>query len=288
MSLPEFKTKAEKFAWLIANKAKLIQAKKATTKHADAQTFARTTTKAAPLSVLPEDTDSVLHRTIVGNAYNWKDSHKDVHFAGIFTKSIKENGEKVLHLHDHIHQLSAEIGDNQRVYEKEMSWTDLGVAKTGNTTVLLMDTAVQKAYNPAIFQKYGAGRIQQHSVGMQYQTIFLAVNDPEYKEEFAAWSKYRPKVANGESADDDGYFWAVTVAKVFEISAVIKGSNEITPTLGRKSLSEAVAEADEETQKKIKTILDTVPGTPHTTPEPPKGTPDKRSELYKHILKQQG
>jgi hypothetical protein len=38
-------------------------------------------------------------------------------------------------------------------------------------------------------------------------------------------------IANGEVADKKGFFWAVKEAKLIEISAVISGSNELTPTL---------------------------------------------------------
>jgi hypothetical protein len=37
-------------------------------------------------------------------------------------------------------------------------------------------------------------------------------------------------IANKSAADEKGYFWAVTEAKLIEISAVVIGSNRITPT----------------------------------------------------------
>jgi len=38
-------------------------------------------------------------------------------------------------------------------------------------------------------------------------------------------------VINQEEAKEQGYFWAVTEAKLVEGSAVVKGSNSYTPTL---------------------------------------------------------
>ena len=35
-----------------------------------------------------------IKRMIIGNTYNWMDSHDDVHMKGIFTKSIQENKNK--------------------------------------------------------------------------------------------------------------------------------------------------------------------------------------------------
>jgi hypothetical protein len=59
----------------------------------------------------------------------------------------------------------------------------------------------------------------------------FCINDEDYKEEFANWQKYYPDVANKDVADADGYFFAVTEARVIEGSAVVIGSNTATPTL---------------------------------------------------------
>jgi hypothetical protein len=105
-----------------------------------------------------------------------------------------------------------------------------------------MDTRIEKARNENIFLDYKNGDINQHSVGMQYVKLELAVNDPEEKEEFAAWERYKGEVINIEKAEEQGYFWAVTEAKLIEISCVIKGSNELTPTLDNKSIETVASE----------------------------------------------
>jgi len=175
------------------------------------------------------------------------DSHDDVHFKGIFSKSIKENGTKVLHLHDHVHELAAKVGTPLEVYEKEVSWADVGLKTGGTTTALLMDTRIEKERNPNIFKDYLNGSINQHSVGMQYVKIDLAVNDPEEEEEYATWNKYKDEVINIEKAEEQGFFWAVTEAKLIEISCVIAGSNELTPTLEPKTYDfEALNELSEQ------------------------------------------
>jgi len=91
------------------------------------------------------------------------------------------------------------------------------------------------------------GSINQHSVGMQYVKIDLAVNDPEEEEEYATWNKYKDEVINLEKAEEQGFFWAVTEAKLIEISCVIAGSNELTPTLETKTYDfEALNELSEQ------------------------------------------
>ena len=73
---------------------------------------------------------------------------------------------------------------------------------------------------------------------MRYVKLALAVNDKDYKEEFAVWEKYIDRIANKEETEATGYFWAVTEAKVIEGSAVLKGSNYMTPTLSVNEKSE--------------------------------------------------
>ena len=54
------------------------------------------------------------------------------------------------------------------------------------------------------------------------------------------------KLGNPEQAEEKGYFWLVREAKLIEISAVLLGSNELTPTL-----NEIKVEAVENTSEKV-------------------------------------
>lgn len=174
------------------------------------------------------DTDEVIYRTVVGNSYNWMDSHDDVHLNGLFAQSIKDRNGRIYHRHDHINQLTAKVGKFSKVYEQVVNWTDLGINKAGQTMALLGDSAIKRAYNQLIFDSYRDGEIDQHSVGMQYSKIFLAVNDKSEKDEFEIWNKYFPLIGNPQKALDKGFFWAVKEAKLIEISCVTEGSNELT------------------------------------------------------------
>ena len=94
-----------------------------------------------------------------------------------------------------------------------------------------------------MFDLYKKGRVNQHSVVMRYVKMFLCINksEPMYSQEKENWDKYYPQVANKEVADEKGYFWAVTEAKIVEGSAVVKGSNFATPTL-EIDIKEAVSD----------------------------------------------
>lgn len=230
LTIPEFKEQKDLIAYLIANKTELIDLKKSAIKNfvpcgglvADSGLVSKAFTSDMV------DTDETIYRTIVGNTYNWMDSHDDVHLNNLFGQSIKDKNGRIYHRHDHVPMLTAKVGKFSKVYEQVVNWTDVGVNKVGQTMALLADSAIRKSYNPLIFESYKDGEIDQHSVGMQYVKIFLAVNNKENKEEFDAWNKYFPLLGNPEKALEKGYFWVVKEAKLIEISCVTDGSNELT------------------------------------------------------------
>ena len=96
-------------------------------------------------------------------------------------------------------------------------------------------------------------KIDQHSVGMRYIKVELAVNNEEYEDEYKNWSQYYGSIANKERADEVGYFWIVKEAALIEISAVLMGSNPITGTLQpEKSIVESKEEVADALHKSIK------------------------------------
>ncbi len=213
--------------------------KKSVLKYADNTTlmpleFKDATTKAR----YPYENDEekgVLKRTIVLNTYNWLDSHGDVHLTGTFGKSISERGNKIPHLHDHVFQLDARVGKPSAFYEKEISWRELGASKTGMTNALFMESEIRRSYNEKVYIDYLNNEIDQHSVAMRYVKVDLAINDPdEYPKEYAVWEKVIGLLGNRKQAEEQGFFWAVSEAALIEGSAVLLGSNELTPTLGGK------------------------------------------------------
>lgn len=251
------KSQSEQIEYLVKNKVDLIDLKKSAIKFTDevgGEVHKKLVVlKAADTST---DTDSEITRTIVGNTYNWMDSHDDVHLNGLFGVSIQQKGDRVRHFHDHINQLSARVGVPKRVYEEQIKWSDLGVNRMGETMSLMMDSRIKRAMNAMIFEDYKDGNIDQHSVGMRYIKIDLAVNNPENKEEYAVWNKVFPMIGNPERALEKGYFWAVKEAALIEISCVLEGSNELTPTMNPELSSSEKTDPASASQERIKTLLD--------------------------------
>jgi hypothetical protein len=234
MNIPQGIKGKELYDYLVTNKELIIQEKKVTKTKSEAfdlNLFAQKTVKALNSNYTDDVDSGVIKRDIIANTYNWMDSHYDVHVGNTFKKSIKENQNKIFHLHDHEYKMTAKVGEPEKFEEKEVAWGDIGVNKQGNTTVLMLTSNIMKDYNPFMFSQYLTGKVDQHSVGMMYVKIDLALNDPDYKEEYATWEKYFPMLGNPEKAEQVGFFWAVKEAKLIETSAVLAGSNELTPTV---------------------------------------------------------
>ena len=227
---------------VIKNKAELIEMKKSTIKNCDPITGSPSVNKSSV--VKNENTEFtsgavILKKTIVGNTYNWMDSHEDVHIKGCFVKSIKERGpngtNKIFHLHDHLYEITAKVGSPTSIYEQDVAWKDLGVDANGTTTALMMDTDVKKEYNERMFKAYGNNEVDNHSVGMQYVKIELAADSDEDEDAKKLWDEVYPTLGNKDEAAAKGYFFVVKEARLKEISGVLLGSNTVTPTMPNKA-----------------------------------------------------
>ena len=147
-------------------------------------------------------------------------------------RSLSEN-KNIIFLQEHQMKFDKIIADGKNLKAKVQTFTfkELGFNLDGQTQALIFDARINKSRNEYMFEQYNQGFVKQHSVGMQYVKLALALNDEQYPAEKAIWDKYISEVANSQTAEDKGYFWAVTEAKVIEGSAVPLGSNSFTPTI---------------------------------------------------------
>lgn len=238
----------ELFAHLRANKTNLIAEKKSAIKFTDvivanvvpvAREFKTSATKDATTSGAEEVVEEAgkLNVTVVCNTAWFCDSHMDVLTDKAYDESIATRGTSIPHIADHNQSSVAHVGDVTKVYTRELQLSQLGLAQKGTTTALLMDTTIREDYNSDVFKFYKNGKINQHSIGMRYGELKLAINSSheDDKEEKAVWEEYYPKIVNKELVDAKGYFWAVPKADIMENSCVLFGSNSLTPTLSMKS-----------------------------------------------------
>jgi len=234
----EFESKEELFRELVANKKQLISLKKSVTKEADAVSYGyveniskNNVNKAIASADLPDTLDV----KVVINTTNFLDSHGDVHVNGIWNKSISDN-KTFLHLQEHERDFDKVISDNAKGYVQSMTWKQLGLPYEGKTEALIFESTIDRLRNGFMLKQYANGWVKNHSVGMRYVNLELAINtEAEYDKEYKdLWDEYYPVIANKEVADERGYFWVVKEAKIVEGSAVVMGSNSATPTLEMK------------------------------------------------------
>lgn len=231
----------ELFAFLKANQSELVAQKKSMIKRTDPVSSSPflldirgdKAVKVAPADV-PEDATKVRVK-VVANTALWMDSQYDVLIPDCWKNSIRTRKDMIPHLHDHCHEIGAEVGDVVDIYSQDISLTDLGLSKSGKTQCLIFETDIMKSYNQVVFDKYKNGKVKQHSIGLQYIKMSLAINDEDSEKEYTFWEKYIKQIINREHAEDKGFFWVIEEIKLLENSAVLFGSNELTPTLDVKA-----------------------------------------------------
>jgi len=240
----EFATKKELFKFLSENRDKLIAQKKAVKKEADCPVMVAPVLvhngKISAHNILKDGSETVsvtlkdsLKVVCIINTTNFLDSHNDLHLPGMWNKSLQDN-KMIMHVQEHDMQEFEKIiadGSELKAYTKRFKWSELGYSYSGETEALVFESTILKKRNEFMLNQYANGWVRNHSVGMYYVKMDFAINDEDYPNEYEAWKKYYPMIANPEVADERGYFWYILEAKCVEGSAVPLGSNICTPTL---------------------------------------------------------
>lgn len=244
--IPTDVSQKELFKFLKDNKTALINQKKSMIKTTDpvgsypefftinnTEVGGITKSVKAEIAQIPQDATSVFAK-MVCNACNWCDSMMDVLLDNSSKRTIQQRKGMIPHLKNHEHKLESEIGDVQDIYLEQIGLKTLGLKESGSTQCIIMESLVQKSYDERVFNKYKSGKVMQHSIGLNYIEIYLAINSPDdeyWEPEYKIWKKYHDLVINQDVIEEYGFFWAVKEIKLLENSGVLFGSNELTPTL---------------------------------------------------------
>ncbi len=240
----KFNTQDELFAHLKANKSTLIAQKKSATKYADAVTYCDRSIsfqrdgivdKSEAVTTMPDN--GVITVVSVINTTNILDSHDDVHISGIWKKTLQETKRHYL-IKEHKFDFDHVISDQVEASTRNIKWSTLGFPEwDGQTQALVFQSQILPTDKTGMYDRYKSGQVPNHSVGMRYVKLELAINSTveDFADEKAVWDKYIDQVVNADAARDLGYFWAVTEAKIIEGSAVLRGSNIATPTMSVKT-----------------------------------------------------
>lgn len=262
----QFATKEDLFKSLSENKELLRAQKKLQIKETDsiAYSFAvNEKNEALKADEVNPSEINTLKIKIVINSCNLFDSHLDVSIEDSWNRTVK-NAKRVLLLEAHKAQFDKIISDEIELAIENISWKALGFEYEGKTQCLVFYATLRKDRNPFMFEQYAKGYVKEHSAGLRYMQVDIAINsEAEWnKEEKEVWDKYYPKIANKEDVDQYGYFWAVIEQQIREGSAVVFGSNFATPTLSVEPVSDTStkqetdpAEATPPTEQRIITNL---------------------------------
>lgn len=246
ITLPTHLTGKALQEYLVKNQTELIQKKKSLPIKSDVFTCSPevileskgdTGIKGAGFSGdTPPDTFRV---KVVANTALWCDSGMDVLTEGCYEESVNAKGNRLPHIKNHAwDDCTSHVGDVVAVYTQKKYLKDLGlVDRSGRTTVLMWETNIRKDYDERVHKFYANGKIDQHSIGLQYLEIFLAVNNKDWTKEYEVWKKWIDKVINKEVPTEKGYFWLVSKIRLIENSCVLFGMNELTPTTSITELS---------------------------------------------------
>lgn len=193
------------------------------------------------------------------NTTNYLDSHRDVHFDGIWNKSAREQNGKLFYVADHTTNIDNIIAwpEDVNVMVKSVPWSFVGKSYSGNTEALMYEIAKNKIVHDKAKRIIEEKRPVQNSVRMMYVKIHLGMNseleeDKKYKEYYD--SKIS-KIANFEDVEELGYFWGIEEAKIVtEGSMVIRGSNDATP-IRQKNIEPVITTQKRAANKALMTEL---------------------------------
>lgn len=253
------------YKFLRDNRKGLIDQKKSMMKYTDAVSFSpyfidskgklNQIDKAAGNAPVIADSGSLLVK-VVANTSLFLDSDMDVLLRDNAKKSIKERGKLIKHLKNHGRTLDDQVGDVKSIYYQDISLKDLGWPGNGNAQALVFETLIQKAYDLSTYNKYRSGMIDQHSIGLNYVSLDIAFKDEEDEKEMDFWNKYYPLIINPQMADERGYFYVVPEIKLIENSAVLFGSNQLTPTLEVEAGTDPEPSDDTQNQPSKRKLID--------------------------------
>jgi len=250
----KFETKEEFHSHVIKNIDEIIRTKKASVyesigKNALLSSFIDYVGKTEEqIKVGPQMKDGFIYPVI--NSCNFFDSHMDVHFDGIWTRSAKEQNGKLFYVLDHEVKTGTIIAwpEDVNVMVKNVPWSFLNQPYDGNTDALIYEIDKTKIVSPVAKEIVDNKRPIQNSVRMQYVTIKLGMNstrkeDSEYKKYY---DDHIDLIVNKQEVIDGGeVFFGVEEAKIItEGSMVIRGSNRATPV--RQKNEEPAASSSEE------------------------------------------
>ena len=168
------------------------------------------------------------------NSTNIIDSHLDLHLSKIWNKTVKDN-PFTYHLKSHGRDFEYVISSKAKSYNENTNFNKIGLDIDFKTVININEFILNRSKMPFMFDAYKNGDVSQHSVGMMYVELDIAYYDETSQKEMDYFNEMKSYAVNPEVADEYGFIWVVSEAKKREGSAVVFGSNSVTPTLWVKN-----------------------------------------------------
>lgn len=183
------------------------------------------------------------------NTTNYYDSHGDVHFPGIWNRTVKDQAGRIHYVLDHELKVNNVVvwPEDVGLLLKSVPWSVVGKDYPGMTEALVLELPEDKIKNADAKQVFADKRSVQGSVRMQYVTIKLGINSDakEYAENKAYYNSRIGEISNRTVVEEYGYFWGVEEAKLIkECSMVPFGSNDATAIVYPDAVTDTKGEQD--------------------------------------------
>jgi hypothetical protein len=180
-------------------------------------------------------TGDVIEVKALINSTNLIDSHLDLHTFKAWNKSVSDNKSTYV-LQEHQNKFTHVMSRKGANTNEVMNFKDFGLNDM-DFTANISTFQLKREDNPFMFDQYAQGKVTNHSVGMLYVMgkIELAYYDEDSEKNMQYFERMKAQAVNPDVADEYGFFWVVSEAVKREGSAVVFGSNPITPTLEVKN-----------------------------------------------------
>lgn len=252
----EFSTKDELFDYIIKNEKLIIQ-----DKCSKIYNFSLSETKQNVDCIINEEIktkadwieDGFLYPVISTTRY--RDSHKDVHLDGCFTKTVKEQQGKVNYCLDHELRYDSIIAfdKNVEMIVKNISWNLVNKSYKGETQALIFKIKEEDFKRKDVLKDIKEHKSEfQNSIRMRYITVKIGINSnrPEDKEYKKYYDKKINEIVNKEEVEEDGYFFGVEeLSIVREGSLVVAGGSNDATSIIQESKSEEPEQSTQTEQK---------------------------------------
>ena len=229
----------------IKNNLDELRVKKMSEYKTDSEVFVRNELVKEFVPEIETISSDIIEVKSVINTTNIIDSHMDLHMPAIWNKTVKDNPFSY-HLKQHEARFEGVISNKAKSFNEESNFNLLGLNIDFKTIANINQFTLSKRKMPFMFDSYVNGDVKQHSIGMMYVNLDIAYYDEESQKQMDFFNEAKAQAVNPDVADEYGYFWVVYEAKKREGSAVVFGSNSVTPTLSVKNY-----EPEESTQQKI-------------------------------------